>query len=206
MRKIIVLAFSSLDGVMQAPGGPNEDTSNGFAFGGWSVPYWDGFLEKVMGRQMGVPFELLLGRKTYDIFEGAWPTIDPNSEINKCTKYVVTHRELPPETEVWKNSARIEGDVVEGIRKLKEKNGPDIQVHGSTEVIQLLLENGLADELWLKIYPVVLGKGKRLFGKGTIPAGLKLVECSVSPSGVIVANYSFAGEVKTGSFEPEKLD
>ena len=200
MRKIVVLTFVTLDGVMQAPGGPEEDSSGTFADGGWSVGYWDGFLEKVMSEQMGHPFDLLLGRKTYDIFANAWPKIDPESVINKYKKYVVTHKPIPGDSEIWKNSIRIDGDVVEEIKKLKKEDGPEIQVHGSSNLIQMLLKNDLVDELWLKIYPVTLGKGKRLFGEGTIPAGFELIEGKTSPSGVIVATYRRAGDIKYGSF------
>lgn len=200
MRKLVVLTFVSLDGVMQAPGGPQEDPSGGFKYGGWSAGYWDDELAKVMDGQIGHPFDLLLGRKTYDIFAGAWPTLDPQSPINSTMKYVVTHREVPPDTDVWKNSVRIDGDVPGEIRKLKGGSGPELQVHGSSEIIQLLLENDLVDELWLKIYPVTLGKGKRLFGEGVMPAGFELIDSKVLPTGVIVANYRRAGEIKVGSF------
>ena len=200
MRKIIVLTFMSLDGVMQAPGGPEEDPSGAFEHGGWSTPYWDETLEALMGEQMGHSFDLLLGRKTYDIFAGAWPTLDPQSEINSARKYVVSHREIPPDTEVWKNSVRIGEDVPAEIRKIKAEEGPEIQVHGSSEMIQTLLQHDLVDEFWLKIFPVTLGQGKRLFGEGTLPAAFTLTHSQVSPSGVIVANYQRAGEVQTGSF------
>lgn len=200
MRKIVVLAFVTLDGVMQAPGGPEEDSSGTFAYGGWSVGYWDDFLERVMGEQMGIPFDMLLGRKTYDLFASAWPTIDPESVINTCKKYVVTHRPISGDSGVWKNSIRVDGDVVEAIKKLKEESGPEIQVHGSSHLIQTLLKNDLVDELWLKIYPVTLGQGKRLFGEGAIPAGFELIESQASPSGVIVAIYRRAGAVKLGTF------
>lgn len=200
MRKIIVLSFMTLDGIMQAPGGPQEDTSGSFTHGGWSVPYWDKDLEETMGRQMGQPFDLLLGRRTYDIFAAAWPAMDPDNPINSARKYVVTHHPVPPGTDVWKNSVRIAADVVGSIRALKDESGPDIQVHGSASVVQLLLQNNLADELWLKIYPLALGYGKRLFGPGTVPAAFSLKECRASSSGVILANYQYAGQVQTGSF------
>ncbi len=200
MRKIIVLTFVTLDGVMQAPGGPQEDTSGSFKYGGWSAPHWDDFLGEVMDEQMGHDYDLLLGRKTYDIFAGAWPTIDAKSSINSCRKYVVSHHPIPSDTEVWKNSVRIDGDVAGAIKKLKQEEGPEIQVHGSQDLIQTLFENDLVDELWLKIYPVVLGKGKKLFGEGTVPAAFELISSKSSPKGVIVANYRRAGVVKTGSF------
>ena len=200
MRKLIVLTFLSLDGVMQAPGGLEEDKSGGFEFGGWSAPFWDDDLAAVMGKQMEPPFDLLLGRKTYDIFAGAWPELDPASEINSARKYVVTHREIPPDTNVWKNSVRVDGDVPAKIKKIKAEDGPEIQVHGSSDMIQTLLEHDLVDEFWLKIYPVTLGGGKRLFGAGAMPAAFALTGSQVSPSGVIIANYQRAGDVQTGSF------
>lgn len=204
MRKLIVLTFVSLDGVMQAPGGPEEDTSSGFTHGGWSVGYWDDKLSETMGKQMGHPFDLLLGRKTYDIFAGAWPTIDPKSPINSTAKYVVTHRPIPADTEIWKNSIAITNNIPEEIEKLKKGSGNELQVHGSSDLIQTLLKYDLVDELWLKIYPVTLGKGKRLFGSGAIPAGFKLIYSEVSPSGVIIANYAREGPIKIGSFAPPK--
>jgi len=203
MRKIIVLTFMTLDGVMQAPGGPKEDESGCFKFGGWSVGYWDDILEKEMGMQMGHPFDMLRGRKTYDIFADAWPKIDPENIINKCRKYVATHHPIPPETAIWKNSVPIDGNVVEKIKKIKEEEGPEIQVHGSGNLIQALLKSDLVDELWLKIHPVTLGKGKRLFSDGAIPAGFELLESKASPSGVILAKYRRGGSIKFGSFAPE---
>lgn len=203
MRKLIVLTFLSLDGVMQAPGGPEEDTSGGFVHGGWSVGYWDDMLSQTMGEQMGHPFDLLLGRKTYDVFASAWPKIDPNSPINSCQKYVVTHRPVPADDAVWKNSSPISENVVDEIKKLKQLDGNELQVHGSSELIQTLLQNDLVDELWLKIYPCTLGKGKRLFGNGTIPAGFILKSSKISPSGVIIANYARNGNIKKGSFTIE---
>jgi len=200
MRKLIVLTFVTLDGVMQAPGGPEEDVSLSFKYGGWSVGYWDSVIEEAMGEQMGHPFDLLLGRRTYDIFAKAWPQIDPANVINRYKKYVVSHQLLPKETEVWKNSVLIDGDVAEKILKLKEEEGPEIQVHGSGNLIQTLLNNDLVDELWLKIYPLTVGNGKRLFGEGTNAAGFELIDSKVSPSGVIIANYRRAGDVKLGSF------
>ncbi len=196
MRKIIVLSFITLDGVMQAPGGPGEDPSGNFTHEGWVAGYWDDLLSRTMDEQMGRPFDLLLGRKTYDIFAGYWSKI-PDSSINKATKYVVTHR---PFTHDWEKSIQISGDVVAGIIDLKEGNGPEIQVHGSSNLIQTLLKHDLVDEFWLKIFPVTLGKGKRLFGEGAIPAAFKLIHNEASPNGIIIANFKRAGEVKTGSF------
>jgi dihydrofolate reductase len=199
MRKLIVLSFISLDGVMQAPGGPEEDTSEDFKFGGWTVKYFDEMGGKIMGEQMGHPFDLLLGRRTYDIFAAFWPKEDDETAraINRATKYVVTHR---PVSLDWKKTVLINGDVAEKIRKLKAEDGPELQVHGSANMIQTLLRHDLVDELWLKTFPVVLGKGKRLFADGTMPGGWQLLDSQVTPSGVIVASYSRAGEVKLGSF------
>lgn len=200
MRKIVVLTFVSLDGVMQAPGGPDEDTSGGFQYGGWTFPYFDEFSGKVMDEQMSMPFDLLLGRKTYDIFAGYWPTQGPSSvsvPFNKATKYVVS-ASSPKLT--WEKSVLIDGDVVAKLKELKQQEGPMLQVHGSGNMIQTLLKNDLVDELWLKTFPVTLGKGKRLFAEGTMPAAFELMESKISPSGVIFANYKRFGEVKTGSF------
>jgi dihydrofolate reductase len=202
MRKLIVLTFISLDGVMQAPGGPDEDTSGGFRYGGWTVPYFDELLGEVMDEQIQPPFDLLLGRKTYDIFASYWPHQDEATSsiakiFNAAKKYVVSTQSFAPE---WHNSELIHDDVVTKIKELKQQDGPDLQVHGSGELIQTLLENDLVDELWLKIFPVTLGIGKRLFDDGTIPAAYTLLSSRVSPSGVIVASYSRAGDVKTGSF------
>jgi dihydrofolate reductase len=197
MRKIIVLTFLSLDGVMQAPGGLEEDAGGNFQYGGWTVPYFDEFLGTVMGKQMGQPFDLLLGRKTFEIFAGYWPQHnDEGAEINSATKYVVSNTLT---THEWQPTVFLSGDIVSQIKKLKETDGADLQVHGSSNLIQTLLKNDLVDELWLKIFPVTLGAGKRLFD-GAIPASFTLTESSVSPLGVIVASYKRAGEVKTGTF------
>lgn len=198
MRKIIVLTFMSLDGVMQGPGGPTEDTSGGFKYGGWTVPYFDEVLGSVMGEQMSQPFELLLGRKTFEIFASYWPQHEDDwPGINKVTKYVVSKTLAKHE---WRNSIFLKGNVVDEIKQLKQQEGPDLQVHGSSNLIQTLLEHDLVDEFWLKIFPVTLGTGKRLFDKGTIPAAYTLVDSKASPSGVIVATLKRAGEVETGSF------
>jgi len=200
MRKLVVLTFVTLDGVMQAPGGPEEDTSGGFKYGGWSAGYWDDMLDKVMGEQMSEPFDLLLGRKTYEIFAGYWPSakqdLDIAEKFNKCTKYVAskTLNELG-----WKNSVLLKGDVAEEIRELKGRDGPELQVHGSGNLVQTLLKNDLVDELRLKFFPITLGNGKRLFAEGTIPAGFKLADSKVSTTGVIVATYRRDGKVRTGS-------
>lgn len=198
MRKIIVLEFITLDGVMQAPGGPEEDASGSFKYGGWTVPYFDEFSGKVMEGQMKQPFALLLGRKTFEIFASYWPQhADQWPGINEANKYVVSNTLTKHD---WENSIIIKGDVVEEIKKLKMQDGPDLQVYGSGNLIQTLLKNDLVDELWLKIFPITLGAGKRLFAEGTIPAAFKLTDSKVTPSGVIFANYERAGEVKTGSF------
>lgn len=198
MRKLIVLTFLSLDGVMQAPGGPEEDTSGGFKYGGWTFPYFDDFAGKIMAEQMKQPFSLLLGRKTFEIFASYWPEHESDwPGINQATKYVASHSPLRLE---WDNSVLLEGDVVEEIQELKEQDGPDLHVYGSGNLVQTLMQRDLIDEFWLKIFPVTLGAGKRLFAEGTIPAAFKLTDSQVSPSGVIFANYKRAGEVKTGSF------
>ena len=200
MRKIIVLSFITLDGIMQAPGGPEEDTSGGFRYGGWIVPYSDEFLGKVMDEQMNKPFDLLLGRKTYEIFASYWPhhkDEGPGISFNKATKYVASHGAMQF---TWDKSVLLQGDVVEEIRKLKAQDGPELQVYGSGNLVQTLLKHDLVDELWLKIFPVTLGSGKRLFAEGTIPAAFKLTDGKVLSSGVIIANYERAGDVKTGSF------
>ena len=198
MRKIIVLTFITMDGVIQAPGGPNEDTSGGFKYGGWTVPYFDEYLGNIMAEQTSGPFDLLLGRKTFEIFASYWPQhVDEGPEINRATKYVVS---LTRTSDEWEKSVFISGNVVNEIRKLKEGDGPDLQVHGSGELIQMLLQYDLVDEFWLKTFPVILGVGKRLFDKGTAPAAFTLVDSKTSPSGVLVATLKRAGEVKTGSF------
>src|SRR5258706_6726273 len=194
MRKIIVLRFITLDGVMQAPGGPEEDTSDGFRYGGWSAPYFDDVVDNVMEKQMK-PADLLLGRKTFDIFASYWPGhADFWPGINDATKYVLSKT---MKASNWKNSVFLKS--LADIEKLKNSNGSDIQVHGSGELVQSLLKNDLVDELWLKIHPLTLGKGKKLFDNGPIPAAFTLTESLVTPSGVIFANYKRAGKVKTGT-------
>jgi dihydrofolate reductase len=197
MRKIIVLSFITLDGVMQGPGGPTEDTSGNFTYGGWTVPFFDDFLGDIMTDQMSRPFDLLLGRKTFEIFASYWPNQGEQDPINKATKYVVSNTLNEHE---WSQSVFIKGDVGEEINKLKQQEGPELQVHGSSNLIQTLLKHDLVDEFWLKIFPVTLGNGKRLLGEGTMPASFTLVESKSSPSGVIIATFQRAGEVKTGSF------
>jgi len=197
MRKLVVLTFISLDGVMQAPGGKGEDPTSNFKFEGWTVPYFDEAGEEEMGKQMGMPFDLLLGRKTYEIFADYWPQQGDDNPINIARKYVVSTRQLKTN---WKETIQLHGDVVAEIRKLKQQDGPMLQVHGSSDLIQTLLANDLVDEFWLKIFPVTLGKGKRLFGSGTIPAAFELIESKTTPSGVIIASFKRAGEVKTGTY------
>ncbi len=198
MRKLIVLTFLSLDGVMQAPGGKGEDPSDGFDLEGWSFPFFDEAMGVEMSKQMGQPFDLLLGRKTYEIFAAYWPKHgDANPFFITPKKYAVSNGSVNTDRE---ETIQIKGDVVEEIKKLKQQDGPMLQVHGSSNLIQTLLAHDLADELWLKTFPVTLGKGKRLFGEGTRPAAFKLAESKVSPSGVIIASYKRDGEVKLGSF------
>lgn len=200
MRKLIVSTFLTLDGVMQAPGGPGEDDSGDFAHGGWSVNYWDEQMGQVMGEAMSTPFALVLGRKTYDIFAAHWPhaTDDAGAKpLNDATKYVAsrTHPTLE-----WSNSVLIEGDAAEGIAALKKEDGPELQVHGSGNLIQTLLRHKLVDQYRLWVFPLVIGSGKRLFSEGTVPSGLKLVDSKVSTTGVVIGTYEPAGEIVTGSF------
>ena len=199
MRKLIVLSFITLDGVMQAPGGPQEDTSDGFKYGGWTVPHSDDFSDKVMGEQMSRPFNLLLGRKTYDIWAGYWPHHENNwPGVNSAIKYVASRNSSLKLD--WSNSVLLAGNIAEEVQKLKTQDGPELQVYGSGDLIQTLLKHDLVDEFWLKIFPITLGMGKRLFTEGAIPAAFTLTDSKVSPKGVIIANYKRAGEVKTGAF------
>lgn len=215
MRKIVVGAFVSLDGVMQAPGGPEEDPTGGFKHGGWVAPHWDDDLNAAMTETFSRPFDLLLGRKTYDIFAAHWPYVqmDPTAsdfnalnmqiaeKFNAVTKHVATHR---PETLAWKNSRSLGSDVVAALRELKRGTGPILLTQGSTELLQILLEHALLDEIRLLIFPLALGRGKRLFGQGTIPTAFKLVKSDVSSNGVLIATYERAGDVATGSFAMEE--
>ena len=199
MRKLVVTTMMTLDGVMQAPGGPEEDPSDGFAFGGWTVPFVDEEGLEVKTAELSVPFDLLLGRRTYEIFAGYWPT-EAHSEIGKplndATKYVASrsHPSLD-----WGPAVLIE-DAAEGVAALKQEDGPELQVHGSGNLAQTLIRHGLVDEYHLWLFPVVLGSGKRLFDDGTIPATLRLVDSKVSKTGVFMGTYEPAGEVVTGSF------
>lgn len=199
MRKIIVLSFITMDGIMQAPGGPEEDSSDDFKYGGWTAPYFqeaDEAAGEMMEKQMKSA-DLLLGRKTFEIFASYWPEhADYWPGINDVTKYVMSNTIHENKTN-WKNIVFLR--TVEDIKKLRDQEGDQIQVHGSGNLSQTLFKHDLVDELWLKIFPVTLGKGKRLFGEGTIPAAFTLTESLVTPNGVIFANYKRAGEVKTGT-------
>ena len=200
MRKLIVSAFMTLDGVVQAPGGPGEDDSDGFTHGGWSVNYWDEKMGQVMTEAMSAPFDLVLGRKTYDIFAAYWPNAseeDGAKPLNDATKYVASRSQPTLE---WSNSVLIPGDAAEGIAALKEMDGPELQVHGSGNLIQTLLGNDLIDLYRLWVFPLVIGSGKRLFSGGTIPKGLKLVDSVVSTTGVVMGTYEPTGEIVTGTF------
>jgi len=200
MRRLMVTAFMTLDGVVQAPGGPGEDDSGGFAFGGWAHPYWDDVLDQTMAQVMGVPFDLVLGRRTYDVFAAYWPNAPEEAggkPLNDATKYVAS-RGAPSLT--WDRSVQIEGDVAEGVARLKQEDGPELQVHGSGGLIQTLMANSLIDQYRLWVFPVVLGTGKRLFADGTIPSALHLTDSTVSTTGVVIGTYEPAGEVQTGSF------
>jgi dihydrofolate reductase len=202
MRELIVNTFLTLDGVMQAPGGPEEDPSGGFEHGGWSFGYWDEQMQSVMGESMSKPFDLVLGRRTYEIFAAHWPHIDdPGAEpLNQATKHVASTTLTQLE---WENSKLIEGEVPDGVRALKQQDGPELQVHGSANLIQTLLEHGLIDEFRVWTFPLVLGKGKRLFDGGTVPAGLELASSQVSSTGVTMATYRTGAEIKSGSFAAE---
>jgi dihydrofolate reductase len=204
MRKVVTNTFVSLDGVMQAPGGPDEDPSGGFTQGGWSVSYWDDQMGDEMSSFMGKPFDLLLGRRTYEIFAGYWPKhadVPGGAELNKARKHVAS-RTL--DRVDWENSTLIEGNVADSIRALKDQEGPEIQVHGSGDLIQTLLEHDLIDEMRVWIFPVLLGSGKRLFGTGTVPAALRLTDSKTSSTGVIMATFERAGAVTYGSFAVEQ--
>lgn len=204
MRKLAVSTFLTLDGVMQAPGGPEEDPSGGFTQGGWSVNYWDDLMGERMDEAFGVDFDLLLGRKTYEIFAAHWPhvTDDPAADkLNNAVKYVVSTTLNEAD---WNNSTLIDRDVLARISELKSEDGPEIQVHGSSDLIQTLLEHNLVDEFRIWIFPVVVGNGKRLFGDGTVPAGLRLLDSVISSTGVLMNVYEPAGKIPIGSFALEE--
>jgi dihydrofolate reductase len=201
MRKLIVSTFLTLDGVMQAPGGPGEDDSGGFTHGGWSVNYWDDQMGQVMGEATSRPFAMVLGRRTFDIMAAYWPHApeDQGGKVfNEATKYVASRSR--PNLEAWSNSVLIEGDAAEGLAALKAEDGPELQVHGSANLIQTLLRHNLVDQFRLWVFPLVIGTGKRLFAEGTIPSGLTLVDHKVSTTGVVIGTYEPAGEIVTGSF------
>lgn len=203
MRKIIVGAFVSLDGVMQAPGGPHEDPVGGFAHGGWAAPYFDETMGEAVGEMFAQPFDLLLGRKTYDIFAAHWPYVAADDPIgplfDRITKFVATRN---PNLKLdWQNSRTLGMDAVAALRGLKEEDGPNLLTQGSTDFLQTLFSNDLVDEMYVSLFPLVLGKGKRLFGSGTMPAALKLVSSKVSGTGVTINKYVRGGPVVTGSFE-----
>ena len=203
MRKLVVNTFASLDGVMQAPGGPEEDPTGGFELGGWSVPFWDDGMGQAMTEFMGKPFDLILGRKTYEIFAAHWPHSDQPgaAELNRATKYVASKT---LDRLDWENSTLLEGDVGEAVARLKKEDGPELQVHGSSDLIQTLLRRDLVDEFRVWIFPVVLGSGKRLFGEGAPPRTLKLVDSQVSSTGVVMGTYQPGGDVQPGSFALEE--
>jgi dihydrofolate reductase len=206
MRKIVVGAFVSLDGIMQAPGGPQEDPVGGFKYGGWAFPYFDESMGEAVGEMFAKPFDLLLGRKTYDIFAAHWPYVGPDDPIgplfDRINKYVATrNRNLKL---AWQNSHPLGPDPVAALRKLKSEEGPDLLTQGSTDFLKCLFENDLVDEINISFFPLVLGKGKKLFGDGAFPAAWKLVNSKVSGSGVTVNKYVRDGDIVTGSFEFEQ--
>ncbi|MFD2261543.1 dihydrofolate reductase family protein [Lacibacterium aquatile] len=215
MRKIVAAVFVSLDGVMQAPGGKGEDPSGGFDLEGWTVPLFDEAAGAAIGATIAEPFDLLLGRRTYDIFAGHWPRIGtgPSAEnysemdapiadkFNRTTKYVATHT---PSTLGWQNSKALGNDVVGALRELKKQDGPMLLIQGSSDLIQTLLAADLIDEFRLMIFPVLLGKGKRLFGTGAMPGTFRLISSTTSPNGILIAYYERAGAVEVGSFGLEK--
>ena len=197
MRKVIVLEFITLDGVIQAGGAPDEDISGGFKYGGWQVPYSDDVLGTVMKKQMSMSFDLLLGRKTFEIWEHYWPKhADIWPGAITATKYVASHTRT---SSAWQPSVFIGGDIAEKVSQLKQQEGPDLHVYGSANLVQTLMKHDVVDEFWLKIYPLTLGSGKRLFVDGTIPAAFKVTESQVSPNGIIIVNYKRAGAVTTGT-------
>jgi dihydrofolate reductase len=200
MRKLVVQTFLTLDGVMQAPGGPGEDDDGGFAYGGWSVNYWDDQMGQVMNELTSRPFAMVLGRRTYDIMAAYWPGAPAETGakvFNDAPKYVAS-RGRP--TLEWSNSVLVEGDAADGVAALKREDGPELQVHGSANLIQTLLRHDLVDQFRLWVFPVVVGSGKRLFADGAVPAGLRLLDSKVSTTGVVMGTYERAGEVVTGSF------
>jgi dihydrofolate reductase len=203
MRELIVTTFLTLDGVMQSPGGPEEDDSGGFTQGGWSVNYFDEQVGQFMDETMGVPFDLVLGRRTYELMAAYWPHA-PEADakpLNEATKYVASRGRPALE---WGNSVLIDGDAAEGVAALKKEDGPELQVHGSANLIQTLLRNNLVDRFRLLVFPVVVGPGKRLFSEGTVPSGLRLLDSKVSSRGVVMGTYEPAGEIAAGTFAFEE--
>ncbi|MEE6257066.1 dihydrofolate reductase family protein [Plantactinospora sonchi] len=201
MRKLIVTTFLTLDGVMQAPGGPGEDPSGGFAHEGWSVNYWDETMGQVMVEATSKPFAMVLGRRTFDIMAAHWPHASEEEGgkiFNDATKYVASRGR--PNLAAWSNSVQIEGDAASGLAALKQEDGPELQVHGSANLIQTLLRHNLVDEFRIWTFPVLVGSGKRLFDEGTVPAGLKLVDSTISSTGVVIGTYAPAGEIPVGTF------
>ena len=197
MRKVIVLEHISLDGVIQAPGGPEEDTSGGFAHGGWIAPYSDPVLGTALRRQMNLPFDLLLGRKTFDIWAPYWPEHgDAWPGANTATKYVASNTLT---SSAWQPSVLLNGDIAEKVTAIKQQPGPDLHVWGSADLLQTLIKHDLVDVFWLMIYPITLGAGKRLFADGTLPMAFKVTESMVSPNGVMVVNYERTGTIPAGS-------
>lgn len=197
MRKVIVLEHITLDGVIQAPGGPDEDTSGGFAHGGWIAPYADATLGTLLRRQMNLPFDLLLGRRTYDIWAPYWPHHgDAWPGVNAATKYVASNSLT---SGAWQPAVVLSGDVATQVAHIKQQPGPDLHVWGSGNLIQTLLKHDLVDAFWLMIYPLTLGRGKRLFGEGAIPLTFQVTESVVTPKGIVVVNYERAGAITTGS-------
>ena len=197
MRKVVVLEHISLDGVIQAPGAPDEDPSGGFAYGGWIAPYSDEVLGTLLRRQMNLPFDLLLGRKTFDIWAPFWPQhADEWPGVNTATKYVASNTMTSHE---WQPSVFLNGDIPGKVAEIKQQQGPDLHVWGSAHLLQTLIGHDLVDAFWLMIYPITLGGGKRLFADGTIPAAFQVTESSVTPKGVMVVNYERAGAIRTGS-------
>lgn len=195
MRRVIVINHMSLDGVIQAMGGPEEDTSGGFAYGGWVAPYADEVLGSVVRSQMNMPFELLIGRITFEIWEPYWPEHgDIWPGVNATTKYVASNTRTASN---WSPTVFLSGDIAEKVRDLKQQQGPDLHVYGSGNLLQTLIKHDLVDAFWLKIYPLTLGTGKHLFADGTIPAAFKVTESRISPKGVIIANYERVGAVTT---------
>jgi len=197
MRKVIVLEHISIDGVIQAPGGPDEDPSSGFAYGGWAGPYSDEIGGTALRKQMNMPFDLLLGRKTFDIWASYWPQhADGWPGVNTATKYVASNTMTSHE---WQLSVFLNGDIPEKVAKIKQGQGPDLHVWGSGNLLQTLIKYDLVDAFWLMIYPITLGDGKRLFADGTIPAAFKVTESIVTPTGVIFVTYERAGAITTES-------